>query len=177
MHSSRREAGPESGFKLQNVYWLWLSVLVIVADQIVKQLLVNHFALYESLPLTGWLNLTLVHNTGAAFSLLRGASPWLFVGLGVAVTVGILIWMRRHPHGHRLMAIALSLIVGGALGNVIDRVMRGYVVDFMDFHIGAWHYPAFNMADCAICIGAALIVIDMLVPDRGTRHKDKKKTE
>ncbi|WP_423820887.1 signal peptidase II [Salinisphaera sp. SPP-AMP-43] len=164
MSQSREQAGAERGFDMQNVHWLWLSVLVIAADQVTKQLVVNHFALYESLPLFDWLNLTLVHNTGAAFSMLRGATPWLFVGLSVVVVLGILVWMRRHPYDNRLLAAALSLVAGGALGNAIDRATRSYVVDFVDFHIGAWHYPAFNLADCAICVGAVLIAVDMLWP-------------
>lgn len=166
MNPSQDEAGPESGFQLQNAHWLWLSVFVIAADQIVKQLVATHFTLYQSQPLLGWLNLTLVHNTGAAFSILRGATPWLFVGLSVAVVIGILYWMRRHPHDSRLLAAALSLVAGGALGNAIDRAARGYVIDFIDFHIGGWHYPAFNLADCAICIGAALIIFEMLLLPR-----------
>lgn len=167
MSQFRDEAGAERGFELQNAHWLWLSALVIAADQVTKQLMVNHFSLYESTPLLPWLNLTLVHNTGAAFSILRGSTPWLFVGLSVAVVIGILVWMRRHPHDSRLLAAALSLVAGGALGNAIDRATRGFVVDFVDFHIGTWHYPAFNLADCAICTGAFLIAVDMLLPKRG----------
>lgn len=166
MSEFRDEARAERGFELQNAHWLWLSALVLVADQVTKQLMVNYFAQYESTPLLPWLNLTLVHNTGAAFSMLRGATPWLFVGLSLAVTVGIMIWMRRHPHDSRLLAAALSLVAGGALGNAIDRATRGFVIDFIDFHIGAWHYPAFNLADSAICIGAVLIAVDMLWPGR-----------
>lgn len=157
----------ERGFQLQNAHWLWLSGLVILADQVTKQLVVNYFSLYDSKPLFSWLNLTLMHNTGAAFSIFRGATPWLFVALSIVVAVAILVWLRRHPHDSRLMASALSLVLGGALGNAIDRATRGFVVDFVDFHIGAWHYPAFNLADSAICIGAALLIIDMLLPRRG----------
>ncbi|RJS95353.1 signal peptidase II [Salinisphaera sp. Q1T1-3] len=156
----------------QNVHWLWLSVLVIAADQFTKQLVVNHYALYDSTPLTSWLNLTLVHNTGAAFSMLHGATPWLFVALGVAVTLGITIWMVRNPYDKRLFAGALALIAGGALGNVVDRALRGFVVDFVDFHIGAWHYPAFNLADSAIVVGAVLIFVDMLFVS-GSRGSNK----
>lgn len=156
----------ERGFQLQNAHWLWLSGLVILADQVSKQLVVNFFDLYDSTRLFSWLNLTLMHNTGAAFSILRGATPWLFVALSVVVAVAILVWLRRHPHDSRLMAAALALILGGALGNAIDRATRGFVVDFVDFHINAWHYPAFNLADSAICIGAALLIIDMFLPRR-----------
>src|SRR3546814_7826093 len=95
-------------------------------------------------------------NTGAAFSMMSDASPVLFVLLGVGVSVGILLWLRRHPRDQHLVAIALSLIMGGALGNVIDRVTRGYVVDFVDFYVGSWHFAAFNVADAAITCGAAI---------------------
>jgi signal peptidase II len=169
MNQSRDEASPERGFEWQNTHWLWLSALVVAADQVAKQLISNHLSLYESDSLLGWLNLTLVHNTGAAFSILRGSTPWLFVGLSVAVVLGIVYWLRRHPHGSRILAAALSLVAGGAIGNAIDRAVRGYVIDFIDFHIGAWHYPAFNLADCAICIGAALIILDMLWPRYGAK--------
>src|SRR3546814_12793163 len=101
-------------------------------------------------------------NTGAAFSMMSDASPVLFVLLGVGVSVGILLWLRRHPRDQHLVAIALSLIMGGALGNVIDRVTRGYVVDFVDFYVGSWHFAAFNVADAAITCGAALLLLDML---------------
>ncbi|MDA3920325.1 MAG: signal peptidase II [Salinisphaera sp.] len=156
----------ERGFQIQNVHWLWLSVFVIAADQVTKQLVTKYFALFDSHHLFSWLNLTLLHNTGAAFSIFRGATPWLFVALSVAVAVAILVWLRRHPHDSRLMAAALSLILGGALGNAIDRATRGFVVDFIDFHIGTWHYPAFNVADSAICIGAGLLIVDMLLSGR-----------
>lgn len=159
-------ADHERGFQLQNVHWLWLSAAVIVADQISKQLVVNNLALFDRIHLFDWLNLTLMHNTGAAFSLFAGATPWFFVALSVLVSIGILIWMRRHPHGERLVAVSLALILGGALGNGIDRATRGFVVDFVDFHIHGWHYPAFNVADSAIVLGAILLGLDMLRPRR-----------
>lgn len=166
MSQSRDEAGVPRRTGIQNVHWLWLSALVILIDQVAKQLMANHFALFESMRLTGWLNLTLVHNTGAAFSILRGSTPWLFVALSVVVVIGILFWMRRHPYDSRLLAVALSLIAGGALGNAIGRATRGFVVDFIDFHIGTWHYPTFNFADCAIVGGAILIALEMLLVRR-----------
>lgn len=169
MTEGRESIAAVGGTRRHNAHWLWLSAAVIVIDQVTKYLMASHYALYESTPLLPWLNLTLVHNTGAAFSMLRGATPWLFVLLSVAVAVGIVIWMRRHPEGRRLFALALALIAGGALGNAMDRATRGYVVDFVDFHIGAWHYPAFNMADCAIVIGAVLVFVDMLL---GAGRKD-----
>lgn len=164
--SPKSAAHDERGFQLQNVHWLWLSALVIAADQVTKQLVVNKLALFDRIPLFDWLNLTLMHNTGAAFSIFAGATPWFFVGLGVLVSVGILVWMRRHPRGETLVAASLALILGGALGNAIDRATRGYVIDFVDFHIQGWHYPAFNVADSAIVLGAILLGLDMLRPRR-----------
>jgi lipoprotein signal peptidase len=165
--SPKSAADDERGFQLQNVHWLWLSVIVIAADQVTKQLVVNELALFDRIPLFDWLNLTLMHNTGAAFSIFAGATPWFFVALSVLVSVGILIWMRRHPTGDRLVAASLALILGGALGNGIDRATRGFVIDFVDFHIHGWHYPAFNVADSAIVLGAILMGLDMLRPRRG----------
>lgn len=151
---------PRRAFQYQNAHWLWLAGCVIVLDQITKQLVVRNFDLFDSVALLPVLNLTHMHNTGAAFSILSGAPPWLFVILSLVVAVGILVWLHLNPHGERLMAAGLSLILGGALGNAIDRVARGYVVDFIDFHLGQWHWPAFNVADSAICIGAAILIID-----------------
>lgn len=159
----------ERGFAFQNVHWLWLSVVVLIIDQVSKRLVIGHLDLFDRVPLFTWLNLTLMHNTGAAFSIFSGAAPWMFAVLAVVVAIGILIWLHRHPYGERLVAVALSLILGGALGNAIDRVVHGYVIDFVDFHIGVWHYPAFNFADCAIVIGAFLMAIDILWPRR--RHQ------
>jgi signal peptidase II len=165
--SHKTVAQEERGFQLQNVHWLWLSALVIAVDQVTKQLVVNKLALFDRIHVFDWLNLTLMHNTGAAFSIFAGATPWFFVALSVAVAIGILIWMRRHPRGERLVAASLALILGGALGNAIDRATRGFVVDFVDFHIHGWHYPAFNVADSAIVLGAILLGLDMLRPRRG----------
>ena len=147
-------------FQYKNVYWLWLSAAVMLFDQVTKQLVVRNLEWFDSIPVMPHLNLVYLRNTGAAFSMLADAPPAFFVLLGVAVSVGILIWLRRHPQGERLVAVGLSLILGGALGNVIDRVTRGYVVDFVDFYWGGWHFAAFNLADTAITIGAVMMIID-----------------
>lgn len=147
----------------KNVYWLWLSMLVILVDQVTKQMIVKNFAWFESMPVMPHLNLVHMKNTGAAFSMLSSAPPIFFVLLGVAVSVGILVWLRRNPHGQTLVALAFCLILGGALGNVIDRVSRGHVVDFIDFYWGNWHFAAFNVADSAITLGAGLMILDMLL--------------
>ena len=157
----------------KNVYWLWLSAAVILIDQVTKQLVVRNFEHYDVLPLIPHFNLIRLHNTGAAFSMLSNAPPLFFVALGVAVSVGILVWMRRHPQTERLMAVGLALILGGALGNVMDRVGRGYVVDFIDFYWGNWHFAAFNVADMAISVGAGVLMLDALLQWRRDRRQSK----
>lgn len=146
----------------KNVYWLWLSFAIIAVDQITKQMVVKGMELYEVIPLLPFLNLTRMHNTGAAFSMMSDASPLFFITLGLIVGVGVLIWLRMNKTGERLVAIGLVCIQGGALGNVIDRATRGYVVDFIDVFAGSWHWPAFNVADSAIVIGAGLLILDMM---------------
>lgn len=143
--------------------WLWLSLAVIGLDQATKFLVTRFFELYERVEVLPVLDFTLLHNTGAAFSMLAGASGWqrpFFIALGVAVSVMLLVWMWRTPRGDKLLPVALALILGGAVGNLIDRVINGYVVDFIHAHWGAAYFPAFNVADSAITIGAALLVLD-----------------
>jgi len=156
-------------YQYKNVYWLWLSALVISIDQITKQLVVKHLAWYEVQPLFPHLNFIYMKNTGAAFSMFNTAPAWVFVALGVAVSLGIIVWMRKNPRGQTLVATALALILGGALGNVIDRATRGFVVDFVDFYIGGWHFAAFNVADMAITAGAGLMILDMLLDARRSK--------
>jgi signal peptidase II len=154
------------GLTYKNVYWLWLSALVIFLDQVTKQMIAKNFAWYESKAILPHLNLVYMKNTGAAFSMLSSAPALVFVALGVAVSVGILVWLRRNPRGQAMIAIAFCLILGGALGNVIDRVTRQYVVDFIDFYWGSWHFAAFNLADSAITVGAGLLILDMILQSR-----------
>ena len=142
--------------------WLSLAVLVIIADQLTKILIARTFVLHEAKPITSFFNLVLAHNPGAAFSFLADAGGWqrdFFTALGVVVSLAI-IWMLYKHSAQRLFACALALVLGGAIGNVIDRVLYGYVIDFLDFYWGKWHWPAFNVADSAICLGAALLVWD-----------------
>ena len=152
--------------QFRNVYWLWVTALVMAVDQITKQLVVKNLEWFDVVPLMPHLNLVHLRNTGAAFSMFSSASPIVFVLLGVGVSVGILWWLRRHPRGETIVAAALTLIMGGALGNVIDRVTRGHVVDFIDFYWGSWHFAAFNVADSAISLGAGLLILDMLLEMR-----------
>ena len=153
----------------KNVYWLWLAAIIIVADQITKQLVIRGIAHFESIEVLPVLNLVHLQNRGAAFSMMSDMPPLFFVLLGVAVSIGILVWLRRNPYGQRLLASGLALILGGALGNVIDRVRLGHVTDFIDFHIADWHFAAFNIADTGITIGAGLLILDMLVEWRRER--------
>lgn len=156
-------------FQYKNVYLLWLTVVVIVLDQVTKQLVVRHLNWFDVVPVVPHFNLVHLKNTGAAFSMLSNAPPAFFVLLGTGVSIGILWWLRRNPRGQTLLATALSLIMGGALGNVIDRVTRGHVVDFVDFYVGNWHFAAFNVADTAISIGTACLILDMFLDWRRTR--------
>lgn len=144
--------------------WLGLALLIVVVDQITKVGIVGIFELGDSWPITSFFNLVRVHNSGAAFSFLAGASGWqrwFFVGLGVAAAVFIVWLLRGHP-GQRLFSLALALILGGAVGNVIDRLWHGHVIDFIQLHYAGWAFPSFNVADTAISIGAVLLIIDEL---------------
>jgi signal peptidase II len=142
--------------------WLALSALVIVLDQLSKAWITSHFAFGESLTVLGIFNLVLAHNTGAAFSFLNdagGIQRWLFSIIAISASAWI-IWLLRKHSAQVLFALALSMILGGALGNLIDRLVYGYVVDFLDFHWGIYHFPAFNLADSAITCGAFLLILD-----------------
>jgi signal peptidase II len=143
--------------------WLWLSLGVIALDQATKFLATRFLELYERVEVLPVLDFTLMHNTGAAFSLLAGASGWqrwFFIGLAFTVSAVLMVWIWRTPRGEKLLPLSLSLILGGALGNVIDRIVHGYVVDFIHAHWGAAYFPAFNIADSAITIGAGLLILD-----------------
>ena len=146
------------------IQWLMIALLVIITDQLTKVLIVSQFQYGDSRFISSFFNLVRAHNTGAAFSFLAHAAGWqrwFFVGLGLVATCFIVWLLRRHGH-QTLFAWALSLILGGALGNVIDRLWHGYVVDFLQFHAGGWYFPAFNVADSAITLGAALLILDEL---------------
>ena len=145
-----------------------LAGLIIVADQFTKWLIMTEImSPPRVIPLMPYLNLVMAWNTGVSFSMLRGTGPWLLSGLAILVSIGLLIWLGRLSH--RLPGYAVGLIIGGALGNVIDRLRFGAVFDFVDFYVGDWHWPAFNLADSAISIGVVLLLFDSLFhqPDRG----------
>lgn len=157
--------------RFSNPYWLWLSLLVVVLDQVTKQLILNNLQLYDVIPVINNFNIIYARNTGAAFSSFSHLPPWAFVVLGAGVSIGIMVWLRRNLFGQQLVAVAMCLILGGALGNVIDRVRHGFVVDFVDIYIGQWHYAAFNVADMAISAGAALLILDMILDWVRGKHK------
>lgn len=150
--------------------YLWLSLLALILDQVSKLTIDANMPLYQSIPLLPSFNLTYVHNTGAAFSFLStagGWQRWFFAGLALVVSIGITVWLTRLQKQECLLAVALSLILGGAIGNLIDRVAYGYVIDFLDVYYGSWHWPAFNIADAAITVGVGLMLAESFGLGRG----------
>ena len=151
--------------------WLWITVVVLLLDQGTKLLADSSMALYDPIELLPSLALTKAYNTGAAFSFLGDASGWqrwFFSGLAVVVCGVLLVWLRRLHAREWRTALALTLILGGAIGNLIDRLLYGHVIDFIDVYYKTWHWPTFNVADSAISIGAALLVLDALFSHRHT---------
>ena len=145
--------------------YLWLSLLIIVLDLWSKSLASEYLLMHQPVPVFPGLNMTLMHNYGAAFSFLSDAGGWqrwFFTLLALGVSVFIIGWLRKLEKQQTFLAIALTLVLGGALGNVWDRMTLGYVVDFIDIYYQQWHWPAFNIADSAICVGAVMLVIDAL---------------
>ena len=162
------------GFKSSSggmLQWLGLALIILIADQFTKVLIVGYYQLGDSTQITSFFNLVRWHNTGAAFSFLAGGSGWqrwFFTVIGL-LAAGLILWLLRSHGGQKLFAFALSCILGGAIGNVIDRLLYGYVVDFLDFHWHSWHFPAFNVADSAITVGATCLILDELLRVRRTR--------
>ncbi len=151
--------------------WLGLALILFIADQFTKVLILGYYKLGDSTYVTSFFNVVRVHNTGAAFSFLASAGGWqrwFFTAIGVIATLFIL-WLLRSHSGQRLFSFALACVLGGAVGNVVDRLLHGYVVDFLDFHYAGWHFPAFNVADSAITIGAACLILDELLRVRRTK--------
>lgn len=143
--------------------WLWLSVVAIVLDQASKLLIDYSMVLYQSIAITPFFNLTYVHNTGAAFSFLSeagGWQRWFFAGLAIVISGILAVWLLKLKPHEKLLAVALSLVLGGAIGNLIDRVAYGYVIDFLDFYYNDWHFAAFNIADSAISLGVGLMLLE-----------------
>jgi signal peptidase II len=160
-------AVPSSG---RPTAWLVISALIVAADQVTKAYISSHFGEFEFRSVLPVLDITLMHNVGAAFSFLASASGWqrwVFIALAVAVSAAIVVWLVRLPKGTSpLLAGGLALVLGGALGNVIDRIRLGFVVDFIHFHWDQAYFPAFNVADSAITVGAACLLLDALFDSR-----------
>lgn len=150
--------------KKTGLYWLWLSVVVVILDQFVKYLVSVYFVYNEAFYLLPFLNLTLAHNTGAAFSFLSETgliAVWLFIITAFIISLVLGIWMYRLSPKNYWLGVSLALILGGAVGNLLDRIFFGYVIDFIHFHLGTWSFPIFNIADVAITIGAFMLIIDL----------------
>ena len=153
--------------------WVWLgtALIIFLLDQVSKIWITGAFWLGDSVPITSFFNLVRVHNAGAAFSFLADAGGWqrwFFTGLGLAAALWMIYMLRSHA-GQKLFSLALALLLGGALGNVMDRLLYSHVIDFLDFYWGTWHFPAFNVADSAISVGAALLILDELLRVRRGR--------
>ncbi|WP_417282249.1 signal peptidase II [Comamonas sp.] len=166
---------PSAGFSR---IWPWLlwALVIIGVDQITKQWILAHYQYGDWTPLTSFFNIVRAHNTGAAFSFLAdggGWQRWLFVLIGAVATVLIVWQLKKHPE-QKLFCLSLSSILGGAIGNVVDRLQHGYVVDFLDFYWGRSHFPAFNVADMAITLGAVLLILDEILRARRAKQEGTK---
>lgn len=153
-------------------FW-WLILLLLVADQVTKQIVINNMQLYDSISVLPFFNLTYVRNTGAAFSFLSDAGGWqrwFFTAIAVLVSIVIAVWLSRLPRQQVKLSLALSLVLAGAIGNLIDRSIYGFVIDFFHLFYKNWHYPAFNVADAAICIGAVLLIWDSFTHKTEAKH-------
>jgi len=160
--------------------WLWLSALVAALDLATKAVASHYLVLYQPVPVFPGFNWTLAHNSGAAFSFLASESGWqrwFFSVIALVVSIGITIWIKRLKPTEIGLAVALALVLGGAIGNLWDRVTLGYVVDFIDVYYQQSHWPAFNIADSAICVGAVLLVIDSFRGERDDVKDGVKKTK
>ena len=156
---------PRAALSTRTMLWFAIAALVVLLDQLTKLWIVSDFVLGESRTITGFFNLVRAHNEGAAFSFLSDAGGWqrwFFTFLAIAISLVLIVWISLLPRHKINEGIALALILGGALGNLYDRLTLGYVVDFLDFHWSGWHFAAFNVADMGISVGAGLIIIEAL---------------
>jgi len=143
--------------------WLWLTLVFLILDQVTKHLVVDSMALYQSIEVLPFFNITYVHNLGAAFSFLAdqgGWQRWFFTAVATIASIIFIVWLAKTPKENTLLSIAFALLLSGALGNLIDRALFGYVIDFLDFYIADNHWPTFNIADSMIFIGAGLMIFD-----------------
>ncbi len=157
--------------------WLWLSLLALILDQWSKIAIDGSMQLYESIAILPSFNLTYVHNTGAAFSFLSeagGWQRWFFAAMAIIISTILVTWLYRLKKHETLLAIALALVLGGAIGNLIDRLAYGYVIDFLDVYYQAWHFPAFNIADAAISLGVFLMILESFGIGTNSLEKNEK---
>lgn len=162
--------------KASALRWLWVSLLVILLDLGSKYLAQNMLEYANPVPILPVFDLTLLYNKGAAFSFLSGAGGWqrwLFILIALGVSAMLLIWMRKTPLKPWWLGVGLALLLGGALGNLYDRIVLGHVVDFISVHYAGWYFPAFNLADSAITLGAGLLIFDMLFGGSGSAGEEK----
>ncbi|MDH5544162.1 MAG: signal peptidase II [Gammaproteobacteria bacterium] len=152
--------------------WTWISLVVVILDQLSKLAASANLQMFRPVEVIPFFNLTLAHNPGAAFSFLADAGGWqrwFFTVLAVAISILLIFWIRSLKSHEGKMAIGLSLVLGGAIGNLIDRLAYGYVVDFLDFYVGDYHWPAFNIADSAITIGAGFLIVMSFISERNRK--------
>lgn len=153
--------------------WYVLALLLTVLDQYTKELASNGLSYGRPVEVFSWFNLTLQHNSGAAFSLLSDAGGWqrwFFTGIAAVISTGLIVWLFVAERGHRMLALSLALILGGAIGNLWDRIALGYVVDFISVHYRDWYFPAFNLADSAITVGAGFMLLDSFLSGRDKKE-------
>jgi len=163
--------------KASNLKWLWLTLLFLILDQVTKHWVAGSMDLYQSINVLPFFNITYVHNLGAAFSFLAdqgGWQRWFFTAIAFIASIVFTVWLAKTPKNQQLLAVALAFMLSGALGNLIDRFFLGYVIDFLDFYVGSSHWPAFNVADSVIFIGAALMIIDSFVQDKKSKETNEK---
>ncbi len=172
-------------FKSSGLGWLWLTVIFLILDQVTKQAVATSMELYQSIEVLSFFNITYVHNLGAAFSFLAdqgGWQRWFFTAIAAIASIVFIVWLSKTPKENKLLSIAFALLLSGALGNLIDRVLFGYVIDFLDFHsniftyvLSTRHWPAFNVADAVIFIGAALMIVESFINNDNQDETDSKK--
>jgi signal peptidase II len=163
-------------FNNTGLRWLWLTLIFLIIDQITKHWVANTFDYRETLAVLPFFNITYVHNPGAAFSFLAdqgGWQRWFFTAIAAIASIVFIIWMAKTPKKQRLLSIALAFILSGAMGNLIDRVLFGYVIDFLDFHWHGSHFAAFNVADSVIFIGAALMIIESFTQQNNQQNSQQ----
>jgi len=156
--------------------WLWLTLIFLIVDQVTKHQVAGSMELYQSIEVLSFFNITYVHNPGAAFSFLAdqgGWQRWFFTAIAAIASIIFVVWLAKTPKQQKMLSIAFALLLSGALGNLIDRVLFGYVIDFLDFYIGNSHWPAFNVADSVIFVGAGLMIFDSF--KNGNKEKAESK--